>query len=796
MFNSMSLMIVLMNGSLTQNSTLRTNGERFSIQFLSIKNAALKAQEKELKRREEPTKILSQKKMDQIERIDFAPYAQELENLNLLEDFREIRDYYIPLERIPSSLLFQKKHPLILKPNQVSQVSHSTQITITENFDDFLKRWAHNQSENHYLLLAASRGKGKTILLQKLAHELAQEWLTNKSQPVPLYIRFRDWQSLPDNLDYEGFFEDSLRTILDPYCRNFDWIIFKRMVRRGEIILILDGLDEVTPLPAAKDCRKIITALKRYFSSSSSKIILSSRPELFQIKEEKEKFEDLKGDFPLVETLKKLRTTKARFYPVDIALFDFPQIETYLSKRFPDKGAEYASLIKKNIKENQLVFPKLPLLLNMLAYLINKWIAIEQFAEETIVSRLKELTQLELFREVTNLWLDEAEDRERVLSPKLIQLMLIHLASKALTRNLRVSFQNITFPDDIEEQFKGYIMEERTDRKGLLTHDLGMCSFLQYNERLESFQFNFRTFAEFYLAEGFNGLKGEKQPLFKLDELYSLDNVTFDAVIPFLASNKMRQFLQKKPSSPAHYLHWLKVWLQQKEDRSKDFIPLREQLKNSRFFELNSNGDIIKANFNSLGLPRINLQVLAAHQKLQVLTLFNNSLSSIDLYPLWHCTKLQVLVLCVNQLTSVDLSSLQHFTKLQELDLSDNLFLRVDLSPLQYCTELQRLELSFNLISRLVLIPLQHCIKLQQLGLSGNQLTRINLSPLQYCTKLQRLWLSNNQLVRIDLSPLKQCPELQLVTLYDNFLDNDTQQQCEELKTKGVDIKYISLFDY
>ncbi len=105
----------------------------------------------------------------------------------------------------------------------------------------------------------------------------------------------------------------------------------------------------------------------------------------------------------------------------------------------------------------------------------------------------------------------------------------------------------------------------------------------------------------------------------------------------------------------------------------------------------------------------------------------------------------------LRDIVEVDLLPLLWCDKLQVLSLRNNSLNEVDLSALERCRRLRVLKLSNNRIQELDLEPLATCEELEEVCLENNRLKIVDLSPLFQCSRLQELKLDESVALTADL---------------------------------------------
>jgi len=198
-----------------------------------------------------------------------------------------------------------------------------------DSLEEYLYYWAHNNGTHHSILLSATRGMGKTVLLQKLAYRLGREWIRWKQRPLPVYFKFNKWKT-SDDRKIIAKPREAFEEYLKDACINFNWDNFVSDVKNGRVILFLDGLDELTKVPEKDGIENIVNEILITFASEKAKIVISLRPELFQSKTK------LFQVLPETKRLEKTASEKTCFYPVNLEFLTLEQINKYLVKRFGD----------------------------------------------------------------------------------------------------------------------------------------------------------------------------------------------------------------------------------------------------------------------------------------------------------------------------------------------------------------------------------------------------------------------------------------------------------------------------
>ncbi len=128
----------------------------------------------------------------------------------------QIKEVNTGIEPPLNNIVYQQDLPEILRPSEA----------ITRIFDKFKR-----------LLILGDPGSGKTVLLLELARELLER-AENKSDPIPVIWNLTSWTPKSGKLDNWLLEELNKQSQIDIQG-------MRRGLDSGEIILLLDGLDEV-----------------------------------------------------------------------------------------------------------------------------------------------------------------------------------------------------------------------------------------------------------------------------------------------------------------------------------------------------------------------------------------------------------------------------------------------------------------------------------------------------------------------------------------------------------------------
>ncbi len=355
------------------------------------------------------------------------------------------------------------------------------------NVDDYLESWLLERGKNHISLLG-DFGSGKTWFCRHFAYKkLFNGYLKNPiRERLPLLITLRRFAKA---MTAEQLIN---QVLLEQYNLPFvggAFELFLALNRRGKLLLILDGFDEMARQvdydTVIKNFRELANLV-----NDNSKVILTSRTEFFRGEPEQEKvFSSGTRDSSPIDF------TSSAFEIVYLEPFNDEQIREVIRRRRKDgknDGDTIADLILND--ENLAEMAKKPVLIELLLAALD---------EEVDPSVLKKPAHVYLY--ATNGLLLRNIETERTFTSTADKLyFLCELAWEMVSsENLRIHFKDI--PKRINDFFG-----DKIDEPGELDNwdfDLRNQTLLHRNSE-GYYEFAHKSLAEFFIALKFTAELG------------------------------------------------------------------------------------------------------------------------------------------------------------------------------------------------------------------------------------------------------------------------------------------------
>jgi DNA-directed RNA polymerase specialized sigma24 family protein len=273
---------------------------------------------------------------------------------------------------------------------------------------EIISEWL-DESEWNQLTLLGDVGTGKSFLSRIVAYRLAKRFLEKPlERPLPILVDLRnaDRQFSLEGLILTHFAKTGLAHV------TFE--VFQHVLLQGNIVLILDGFDEmaarVTPQVTNRNFHELARCVK-----GRAKVLLTCRTHYFKSRTEEEEvilgsMEDY-GSETARDLYWELIARKG-FRIAYLRPFETSQVEEYVRRAKPDSAKEALTKIRNTY--NLMELSQRPMLLEMIVKSIDALTA-------------KEINAATLYKVFTDAWIHRDQWRD-VLSPEAKLSFLMALA--------------------------------------------------------------------------------------------------------------------------------------------------------------------------------------------------------------------------------------------------------------------------------------------------------------------------------------------------------------------------------
>lgn len=521
----------------------------------------------------------------------------ELITLDQLENsFFELSNTFVTFKlQYEKSIIFNNYVPL----SGTETNSLLTEELMIEDVEQRIIRWTQDVKTD-FLTIFGDYGAGKSTLLEKVKYVFVRKYLEGTSSIKPIIILLKDYykyQTL-DNLLYHS--------IVREFNREIPTDLFKNAVNEGNILLLLDGFDEMT--------QKIDAQVRRdnFFTLSQllpAKAILTCRPSYFIAYQEYNTYltEIRKWNapveiFPKNQKSKKTNVHKTVYnqlnnhlyqkfvgykppnnvnlYTIKLQTFNEQQIDSYLQKfalEFHKKYGKSWKEIKEILRQIYDIkdLMKRPILLDMIVSTI-------LFEGFDITKDMLNIGPASLYLTYTSHYFEKdwkkAESRQLV-SPNERKAFATAIAVTMLMENrLEVTY------DDILKVIKDRLSESNVGNqiKNIpiehLAADIQTCTFLTLTDA-QTFKFTHKSFMEFFVADFVKALILGKRQNDIMEILFNNEIIYFLSSYCYLEEDLKGSIL----SAHRSYSRYDKTSVIQKRNITAVLLNFYKKLENTSF---------------------------------------------------------------------------------------------------------------------------------------------------------------------------------------------------------------------
>jgi hypothetical protein len=341
---------------------------------------------------------------------------------------------------------------------------------------EMVDRWLLDGNWNQFTLLG-DVGTGKSFLARMITRRLATAFLAEPTRsPLPLFIDLR-------NADREFSLEGLVNTFFANHgLKRATFAIFDYLLAEGNIVLVLDGFDEmaskVTPTITTRNFHQLARCVK-----GRAKVFLTCRTHYFRSRTETEEVVLGSQSHDSSEVAKDLfwdLIARAGFKIAYLRPFSQSQIERYVNAACGDQAGAALSTISRTYNLSEL--SQRPLLLEMIVQSLDKLAA----------SKVKTVELYDIF---TDVWIHRDRWRE-ILAPEQKLAFLTALA-RTLWEQEQSSIHYKILEGYVETQFKALL--DHPQHLIELDGEIRTATFLTRDDQ-GNYGFAHSSYAEYFLA--------------------------------------------------------------------------------------------------------------------------------------------------------------------------------------------------------------------------------------------------------------------------------------------------------
>lgn len=341
---------------------------------------------------------------------------------------------------------------------------------------DLVKEWLED-SEWRQLTLLGDVGTGKSFLSRMISLHLAKRFLEAPLEnPIPILI---DLRNADRQFSLEGL-------VLTHFAANglsqATFEIFQHALTQGQIVLILDGFDEMAARVTPAITNRNFNELSRCVAGRA-KVLLTCRTHYFKSRtEEEEVILGTKQDYGS-ETARDLYwelIARKGFKIAYLRPFEMAQVEAYVRKVKPNTYKQ--ALAKIRTTYNLMELSQRPMLLEMIVKSLD-------------ALKAQEINAATLYKVFTDAWVHRDKWRD-VLSAE-AKLSLLTALARTLWQEDLLNIHHSRLADFVTQELAAQIQNAQQFFE--IDNEIRTASFLTRDEG-GNYGFAHRSYAEFFFA--------------------------------------------------------------------------------------------------------------------------------------------------------------------------------------------------------------------------------------------------------------------------------------------------------
>jgi hypothetical protein len=679
------------------------------------------------------------KMLEESERKSFdfqaEQYLQRLKH-DFQKDFLD-KNHYIDLNaetrvKKKASEVFHKRE----KADRIEKLKEKDREKPGEQYDSIvykpldtsINQWLADGNQN-LLVILGEYGTGKTTFLRHMAHQVASNKIKPGSEKaicdgrnrLPLFFPLRYFEK---NIKPFIVSQFSKEGIGDIYFAGF-----KQRIANDEIVLLLDGFDEMTQKIDADEKSRNFDKIRQLIDcSDKSKIILTARQEYFQ------------SAADLQEVFK--HTDKKNYQFVHLLPFDDDQIQQYL-KTHTDKPVYYWEQIKKIFDLHDLA--KRPVLLQLIVDYL-----------PALIKEKETINASDLYNKCIRDELRRKSSELDFIIPGKYRLEILQKVAVGMFLNDALNFDT-----------------------GLMEREFNLRQYFKTDRDWE-----FEKYLNEFLT--FTFLIREADNQYRISHKSFRDYLTAQAFVIEINTGKIEHFARNRTTKEIN--HFIVEQKPDKEELLNLVLNARDLPEERQWQGTNAANILLKIDYTILkgrDLSRCQLAYVdfqgcsLSGTKFQNANLGNCSFNETVLSAFFQGNNVDNSDLSLIFTEIKDIKFLKEFISLSKLTLFDSGI--TDISPIRELKNLTQLDLSSNQITDIS--PLRELNNITNLSLGSNQIT--DISPIRELKNLTQLYLHYNQIT--DISPIRELKNLtQLYLHYNQITDISPIRELKSLNILGI----------
>jgi len=404
----------------------------------------------------------------------------------------------ITLNELESTIIDFQKYILWYRHNYEKSLGFFKEGDLFKNYVDLLakdeqgvtlnslnievRNWLRDES-NNLLFLLGEFGSGKTSFCRSFVYEMLTDKYIRKTGEnyTPILINLREYQQASN---IQQVVTDTLLNTYGIPINSF--MAFEKACTSGNILLILDGFDEMTDRSDKKtiaDCFNQIYLL----ASLNAKVLLTCRSNFFQSHSDIiSLLKRFSINIPL-EDQKKETFVEISFQNQGKILFvewlSPEKIKQFIENRFPNESEQIINQI--NSIHDLRDLSKRPVLLDMILRTLPE-----------LSKQKKKINSAALYETYTDKW--TARDEWRVSIPLLVRKNFCDVLAWFIHNLPQKDIPYSILEKSINSALTGIAQSD--EQMEIFKNDLQTCSFLVRSGNNDVFRFAHKSFLEFFIA--------------------------------------------------------------------------------------------------------------------------------------------------------------------------------------------------------------------------------------------------------------------------------------------------------